>query len=157
MLEIRTDKLESPQVIALIREHLDSMVPTAPPESRHALDLDGLRGSDITLWSIWDGENLAGVGALKHLSAEHAEIKSMRTAGPYLRKGIAARMLSHILLEAEQRGYNRLSLETGSMGFFGPARKLYHSFGFSTCGPFGCYVEDPNSVFMTRDIGNEFA
>jgi len=156
-LEIRIDKLEDLKVIALIREHLESMEPTAPPESRHALDLAGLRRSDITFWSIWDGDNLAGVGALKKLTSEHAEIKSMRTSRAYLRRGIASRMLSHILLEAEQWGYKQLSLETGSMAFFEPARKLYQSFGFMACGPFGSYIEDPNSVFMTRYIGCESA
>ncbi|MEQ9464154.1 MAG: GNAT family N-acetyltransferase [Haliea sp.] len=152
-MEIRLDKLICQQVIALIREHLHSMAPTAPAESRHALDLDGLRGPDITFWSIWDGKELAGIGALKHLSPAHAEIKSMRTAAPYLRKGIASRMLNHIIFEAEQCGYGQLSLETGSMAFFEPARKLYSAFGFTKCGPFGSYSSDPNSVFMTRSIG----
>tara|TARA_R110002072_G_scaffold269868_2_gene429378 strand:- start:111703 stop:112098 length:396 start_codon:yes stop_codon:yes gene_type:complete len=128
------------------------MEPTAPPESRHALDLDGLQGPDITFWSIWDGENLAGIGALKTLSRDHAEIKSMKTAERYLRQGIASRMLDHMILEAKKRGYRQLSLETGSMEFFRPARKLYSSFGFIVSGPFGDYVEDPNSVFMTRTL-----
>jgi len=157
VLDIRIDKLEDLQVIALIREHLESMAPTAPPESRHALDLDGLRRPDVTFWSIWDGGTLVGIGALKHLSSEHAEIKSMKTSTTYLRQGVASRMLSHILLEAEKRGYNRLSLETGSMQFFEPARKLYKSFGFEACDPFDSYVEDPNSVFMTRYIVCESA
>ena len=139
-------------MIALIREHLASMEPTAPPESRHALDMKGLCSSDVTFWSIWDGEILAGIGALKRLSPDHAEIKSMKTALPYLRKGIASKMLDYIILEAKQCGYKNLSLETGSMEFFEPAIKLYRSFGFVECVPFGSYVEDPNSVFMTRYI-----
>lgn len=133
------------------------MEPTAPPESRHALDLNGLRGSDVSFWAIWDGDILAGIAALKRLSPDHAEIKSMRTALPYLRKGIASRMLDHIILEAKKCGYKLLSLETGSMEFFEPARKLYRSFGFVECGPFGSYVEDPNSVFMTRYIDSDRA
>ena len=152
VFEIRLDNLEGSQVIALISEHLASMEPTAPPESRHALDTDGLRGSDISFWAIWDGERLAGIGALKHLSPDHAEIKSMKTAEAYLRRGIASRMLTHLIAEAKGRGYKQLSLETGSMQFFDPARKLYSSFGFMVSGPFGSYVEDPNSVFMTRSI-----
>lgn len=156
-LEIRLDNLDDPQVIALIREHLAAMAPTAPPESRHALDIDGLRGSDILFWAIWDGESLAGIGALKHLSPDHAEIKSMKTAESYLRRGIASRMLTHLILEAKRLGYRQLSLETGSMQFFEPARKLYSSFGFVESGPFGSYVEDPNSVFMTRCIDGEGA
>jgi len=93
---------------------------------------------------------LAGVGALQHLSGEHAEIKSMKTATAYLRRGIATTMLQHIISEASRRGYSRLSLETGSMDFFAPARQLYQGFGFTPCEPFGSYIEDPNSVFMTR-------
>jgi len=154
-LEIRQDNLESNQVIALIRDHLAAMEPTAPPESRHALDLDGLRSADVTFWAVWDGETLAGIGALKQLSPEHAEIKSMKTALQYLRKGIASRMLNHLMIEAKLRGYRQLSLETGSMAFFEPARNLYKSFGFTECGPFGTYALDPNSVFMTRYIENK--
>ncbi len=156
-LEIRLDNLENTQVVALICEHLASMEPTAPPESRHALDMEGLRGSDVTFWACWDGEILAGIVALKRLSPCHAEIKSMKTALPYLRKGIASKMLDHIILEAKRCGYTMLSLETGSMEFFEPARKLYRSFGFMECGPFGSYVEDPNSVFMTRTIESDRA
>lgn len=154
-MQIKLDNLESPQVVALICEHLASMEPTAPPESRHALDLDGLRGPDITFWSIWDGENLAGIGALKRLSRDHAEIKSMKTAERYLRQGIASRMLDHLILEAKKHGYRQLGLETGSMEFFRPARNLYSSFGFIVSGPFGDYVEDPNSVFMTMNVGGD--
>ena len=153
-MEIRLDNLKTPQVIALIREHLAAMEPTAPPESRHALDLRELRGPDVAFWAIWDGDTVAGIGALKRLSAGHAEIKSMKTAVPYLRKGIGSRMLDHIILEAKQSGYQELSLETGTMAFFGPARQLYQSFGFVECGPFGDYVEDPNSVFMTKDLNS---
>lgn len=151
-MEIKFEDLKSPQVIALIREHLAAMEPTAPPESRHALDLSGLRGSDVTFWSIWDGDSLAGIGALKRLSSDHAEIKSMKTAEPYLRKGVGSRMLDHIILEAEKSDYKVLSLETGSMDFFEPARQLYKSFEFVECAPFGSYVKDPNSVFMTRNL-----
>src|SRR5688572_23750712 len=98
------------------------MAPTAPAESRHALDLDGLRGSDVTFWTIWDGAVLAGFGALKQLTSAHAEIKSMRTAATHLRQGVASRMLQHLIREAAARGYSRLSLETGSMEFFAAAR-----------------------------------
>lgn len=151
-MEIRVDDVRSQEVIELIREHLEAMAPTAPPESRHALDLDGLRGPDITFWAVWDGVELAGIGALKRLSQTHAEIKSMRTAKPYLRRGVASRLLSHIVREAKSSGYCQLSLETGSMAYFQPARALYASFGFAPCAPFGDYLEDPNSVFMTLTI-----
>ncbi|MCH8552894.1 MAG: GNAT family N-acetyltransferase [Natronospirillum sp.] len=149
-MEIRIDDLESSAVIGLLQDHLAAMEPTAPSESRHALDLEGLRSPEITFWSMWDGTELAGIGALKQLSPEHAEIKSMKTAESYLRQGVASRMVRHILHEAKLRGYKQISLETGSMAFFAPARRLYASFGFAPCPPFGPYVEDPNSVFMTK-------
>lgn len=151
-LDIRTDDLRGAEIIALLQEHLDEMYRVSPPESVHALDLDGLRRPDITFWSAWLGGELAGCGALKELSTEHAEIKSMRTAWTHQRKGVASTVLRHILGEAQRRGYRRLSLETGSMAHFDPARRLYASFGFEYCGPFGQYVDDPNSVFMTKTL-----
>lgn len=151
-LDIRLDNLEGPEVLALLQEHLGSMEHTAPAESRHALDLVGLRDPAITFWSVWDGPALAGFGALKHMTESHAEIKSMRTASSHLRRGVASKMLRHLIQEAATRGYSRLSLETGSMEFFEAARRLYASFGFTSCPPFGNYRPDPNSVFMTLDI-----
>ena len=151
-LDIRLDNLEGPEVLALLREHLGSMEHTAPAESRHALDLVGLREPGITFWSVWDGPALAGFGALKHMTESHAEIKSMRTATSHLRRGVASKMLRHLIQEATARGYSKLSLETGSMEFFEAARRLYASFGFTPCPPFGNYRPDPNSVFMTLDI-----
>lgn len=151
-MEIRVDPLRHPAVIALLREHLDWMHRTSPPESVHALDLDGLRRPGITFWTLWDGDALAGCGALRELDAAHGEVKSMRTAQAFQRRGVASRMLSHIVGEARRRGYRRLSLETGSMDYFAPARRLYAGAGFEPCAPFGDYVEDPNSVFMTRAL-----
>lgn len=150
--QIHEDTLDSPPVLALLREHLDTLAPTAPPESRHALDLDGLRAPDVTFWSIWDGPELAGFGALKELSPDHGEVKSMRTARAYLRQGVASAILRHIIAEARRRGYSRLSLETGAMSFFEPARQLYLSFGFTPCEAFGSYKPDPNSTFMTLTL-----
>src|SRR5580765_720196 len=125
----------------------------SPPESVHALDLEALRSNDITFWTAWDGEGLLGCGALKELDPDHGEIKSMRTVAAHLRKGVARALLDHILGEAKRRGYSRVSLETGSAAAFAPAQKLYAGFGFTYCGPFADYVEDPYSVFMTRQIG----
>ena len=136
-MEIRIDDLTGAEIINLLNEHLRCMALVSPPESRHALNLDGLRQPGITFWSIWNGSELAGCGALKELDSEHAEIKSMRTAYAYQRKGIASQMLRHIMAEAKHRRYRRLSLETGSMDYFEPARRLYASFGFVRCGPFG--------------------
>ena len=151
-LEIRTDDLRGPEIIALLEEHLRMMYVVSPPESVHALDLGRLRQPDITFWTAWEGARLAGCGALKELSKEHGEIKSMRTAESHLRKGVASKLMRHMLEEARRRGYRRLSLETGSMSYFEPARRLYASFGFAECGPFEGYVEDPNSTFMTRTL-----
>lgn len=151
-MDIRVDDLSSPEIAQLLQEHLDDMRRHSPPESVHALDLAALRQPDVTFWRIHQGPVLLGCGALKQLDQAHGEIKSMRTATAHLRKGVAARMLAHILDEARRRAYRRLSLETGSMDAFLPARRLYESRGFRYCGPFGDYVEDPYSVFMTREL-----
>ncbi len=151
-MDLRLDDLRHPAVIALLQEHLDWMRRTSPPESVHALDLDALRQPDIAFWTLWDGETLAGCGALRALDATHGEVKSMRTAQTHLRRGVAATMLDHILAEARRRGYARLSLETGSMAYFAPAHALYARAGFRPCALFGDFVEDPNSVFMTRAL-----
>ena len=149
-MRIVVDNLLGPEIIGLLQEHLAEMHRVSPLESAHALDLSGLRKPDITFWSLWLGSELAGCGALKELSPDHGEIKSMRTAHRHKRKGIAAKMVRHILEEAARRGYRRLSLETGSQQHFAPARALYASFGFQRCSPFGDYIDDPNSIFMTR-------
>ena len=151
-MDIRLDDLSGPEVARLLEEHLRHMHLHSPPESVHALDLDALRRPDITFWSVRRGPELLGCGALRELDPQHGEIKSMRTAQAHLRQGVAAKLLSHILAEAGRRSYQRLSLETGSMDAFLPARALYERFGFRYCGPFGDYVEDPYSVFMTREL-----
>ncbi|MCL1134853.1 GNAT family N-acetyltransferase [Shewanella hafniensis] len=151
-MKITLDDLKGPEIAALLQEHLNDMRATSPLESVHALDLDGLRQPNIRFWTLWDGNNLAGCGALKWLDAEHAEIKSMRTAAPYKQQGIASKILQHLINDAKAAGVKRLSLETGSMDFFNPARLLYSKFGFESCGPFADYRLDPNSVFMTKKI-----
>lgn len=149
MIEIREDDLSDPAVRTLLTQHLEHVALQSPPESAHALDLQGLRGPAVTFWTAWEDGELMGFGAVKELDAEHGEIKSMRTAPAHLRKGVAAALLRHMIDEARRRGYRRLSLETGSMAAFDPARRLYARFGFEVCGPFADYVEDPNSVYMT--------
>jgi len=119
-MEIRVDDLSGLEIIELLREHMSCMERVSPPESRHALNLDGLRKPEITFWTIWDDSALAGCGALKALDGQHGEIKSMRTASAYLRKGVASQMLRHIIDQAKRRGYRRLSLETGSFEYFAP-------------------------------------
>ncbi len=153
-MHIKIDKLRGPEIFSLLQEHLQSMALHSPPESVHALDLDALRQPDISFWTAWDtagdGAALLGCGALKELDAQHGEIKSMRTASQHLRKGVALALLQHILDEAGRRSYRRLSLETGSMAAFEPARLLYAKMGFVDSAPFADYDIDPYSVFMTK-------
>jgi putative acetyltransferase len=149
---IRRDDLDGPEIAELLQAHLDHAAKHSPPESIHALDLDRLRVPEITFWSVWSGGTLLGCGALRELSPDHGEIKSMHTARVHRGKGVAARLLRHILNEAKARSYQRVSLETGSMAAFAPARVLYTRFGFTTCAPFADYCEDPNSVCMTLDL-----
>jgi putative acetyltransferase len=146
---IRVDNLSGLEVHELLREHLRNMAQQSPPESVHALDIDALQKPEITFWTVWSGNELLGCGALKELNSTHGEIKSMVTSTAHRRKGVARAMLNHILDEARRRSYARLSLETGSMQAFDPARRLYETFGFTYCSPFADYIEDPNSVFMT--------
>lgn len=148
-MEIRADDLTHPAVHALLEEHLADMHSWSPPESVHALDLEGLRRPEVSFWSAWEGGTLLGCGALKALGPDHAEIKSMRTARAHRGRGVATAMLEHLLAEARRRGYSRLSLETGAQPGFEPARRLYARYGFEVCAPFADYVLDPNSVFMT--------
>lgn len=149
-VQIRLDDPRSRQPASLLREHLEDMALHSPPESIHALDSEALCSPEVTFWTAWKERDLLGCGALFELDSLHGEIKSMRTARGHLRKGVASSMLQHIIAEAERRSYTRLSLETGSMEAFAPAHALYTGFGFTFCEPFGSYVLDPNSVFMTR-------
>ena len=150
---IKIDDLYDVRIEEFLNEHIEDMKAVSPPESKHALDLEGLKKPDVTFWSVWESEVLIGCGALKELSDYHAEIKSMRVITHLRGKGVASNLLSHIINEAAKSGYHTLSLETGSMPFFSPARKLYTKFGFEVCVPFANYKEDPNSVFMSLELG----
>jgi len=150
--EIKVDDLSGPEIAALLSEHLTSLGQVSPPGSMHALNLERLRRPEVTFWSVWQGSQLVGCGALKELTREHGEVKSMRTAKAHLRKGVAAAVLQQIISEARRRRYRKLSLETGAMDYFKPAHQLYEKFGFRRCGPFQGYVEDPNSVFMMMEL-----
>jgi putative acetyltransferase len=151
-MEIVVDDLSGPQIATFLAEHVREMRAITPLESKHALDLDGLRRPDITFWSVFDEDRLVGCGALKRLDPAHAELKSMRTAPDRKRSGIASLLLGHIIAEARRMGYQRVSLETGSADFFLPARRLYEKFGFDYCQPFADYRPDRHSVFMTRTL-----
>jgi len=152
-MRIEVDDLTRPQVHELLREHLASMYEVTPADKVYALDLSGLRVPEISFWTAWEGEaTLLGCGALKELSPLHGEIKSMRTPQALRRRGAGRAVLSHILEQARARGYERLSLETGSHPAFAPAQRLYESFGFTRCAPFADYPDDPHSVFMTLPL-----
>ena len=149
-LELRRDDLSGQEIAALLREHLTDMYRITPAGSVHALDLAALRAPAITFWTIWENDELLGCGALKELDSKSGEVKSMRIVATHRGRGVGRAMLEHILKEAERRGYDTLSLETGAMLEFAPARALYSRYGFTVCGPFADYTADPNSVFMTK-------
>jgi putative acetyltransferase len=151
-LHIEVDDLTRPEVIALISEHLGNMHQWSPPGTVYAFDVSKLRSPDVTFWTAWEGNDLAGCGALKELSATHGEIKSMRTPTARRRCGAGRAILSHIIEVARDRGYERLSLETGRHDAFLPAQTLYRAFEFEYCGPFGNYGDNGNSIFMTLSL-----
>lgn len=148
-MQIREDDLEGPQIRTLLEQHFSGMLSHSPEGTCHFLDFDGLKSDDVTFWSIWDGEPLAGCGALKVQGSQHGEIKSMRVADPYLGTGTGHIMLQHIIMIARGRGYGRLSLETGTGPAFEAAHILYRRAGFEDCPPFGDYVETPFNRYMT--------
>ena len=156
-MRIEIDDLSRPQVHALLEEHLSNMYELSPPEQVFALDLNKLRATDITFWTVWDEEDLVGCGALKELSPTHGEIKSMRTPAAARGRGAGRALLAHIISVARQREYMTLSLETGTHAAFEPAHNLYRSKGFAVSGPFGSYRPDPHSVFMELRLGGSAA
>lgn len=151
-MRIRIDDLSGPEIAALLQTHVAFCRSASPPESAHALDLQSLRLPQITFWSVWDGAELIGCGALNELDPTHGEVKSMHTVARHRGRGVGLAVLKQIAGEARVRGYRRLSLETGSMAAFAPARALYARYGFGACPPFGSYRPDPNSVFMTLEL-----
>lgn len=151
-MEIKIDDLTGPEIQSLLDEHLKFMYAISPPESVHALNLDELRQPEITFWSAWEDGDLMGCGALKALGSDEGEIKSVNTVVRHRRKGVANRIMDHIISSARMRGYKRLYLETGSEPEFAPARQLYTSLGFTICAPFADYTDDPLSTFMTMEL-----
>jgi len=152
MMEIDAGDLTDPRVVALLTAHMQTMLSITPAESVYALDLSGLQRPDISFYAAWDGDALLGVGALRALSTDHGEIKSMHTAAALRGRGVGTAMLAHILAEARRRGYARISLETGSSDAFANVRRLYAAHGFVPCGPFGDYAFDPHSAYFTLEL-----
>lgn len=152
-VHIAIDDLQGGAIVAFLEAHVAQLRSLTPPESSHALDLDGLRSPAVRFWTATDDDGeILGCAALKTLDAEHAELKSMRTATHRTRQGVASRLVTHVLQEARAAGFSRVSLETGADDFFAPARALYARHGFEPCEPFADYRPDPLSVFMTRSV-----
>ncbi len=151
-IEITLDDLSDGKVVALLHEHRQEMLKHSPPESVHALDIDAMKAPNLIFWVALVGGTMAGCGALKQLDKKHAELKSMKVSDEFLGTGVGRALLSFLLIEAKNRGYQRLSLETGVMDVFIPARTLYQSVGFTECAPFGDYTFDEHSVCMTLTL-----
>lgn len=153
-MRIDIDDLSRPEVHALLKEHLAHMHELSPPEQVFALDLPSLRSPEITFLTVWQDDQLLGCGALKALSPDHGEIKSMRTVAQWRGRGASRVVLDRILEIAKQRGYRLLSLETGTHPAFWPAQQLYRSAGFKESGPFANYKADRHSMFMALELAN---
>lgn len=149
-LTIVSDDLTGKQVLALLQLHLDEMHQWSPACKVHAMPAERLRQPDVRFFSAWDGERLAGCGAIKHLDDMHGELKSMRAAPDYRGKGVGKAILLRLIEEARSRGYGRVSLETGRPEPFQAAQTLYRAHGFTECPPFGDYVSDEFSMCMTK-------
>jgi len=149
---LREGRLDDPCVIALLQVHVDRARAETAPGSAHALDLSGLTIPEVRFFTAWDGDVLLGCGALKRFEPGHGELKSMHTAEVHRGKGVGDAMVGRLIDEARGMGLNRLSLETGAWPYFAPAHRLYERHGFRECPPFGDYVKDENSRFMSREI-----
>jgi putative acetyltransferase len=152
MFEIRQDDLTGEPTRGLLALHMQGMLADTPPEFAFVLDLSGLQRPEITVWTVWDGGEVAGIGALKDLGDGTGELKSMRTAPAHLRKGVAAALLDHLIAEGRARGYRRLSLETGRGPTFDAAVALYRSHGFQSGQPFADYEDSAFNQFMHLDL-----
>ena len=151
-INIRVDDLSDGQVINLLQEHRKEMLKHSPPEHVHALDVNAMKQPTLTFWRADWGQRIAGCAAFKQLDDTHAELKSMKVTDAVKGRGVGRLLLNHMLSVAKQRGYQRVSLETGTMDAFMPARTLYHSVGFEICEPFDKYVYDKHSVCMSLKI-----
>lgn len=149
---IVVDDLEGVEIRELLRLHAEGMLANSPKDACHFLDLTGLRHPAVTVWSLWDGGELAGCGALREIDPGHGEVKSMRTAPTHLGRGVGRAMLAHLASTARTRGYRRLSLETGTGDAFAAAIRLYESFGFRRCAAFADYVDNEFSQFFTLEL-----
>jgi len=151
VMTIRIARVQAatPDLEVFLSDHLRDMQATAPPESRHALDISRLLSPRVRLFAATMDGALVGTGALAELEPGHEELKSMRTSPRMRGQGVGSVMLAALLCDARDRGIRRVSLETGASDFFWAAHRLYTKAGFDECEPFGSYVEDPHSIFLT--------
>tara|TARA_B110001450_G_C17464651_1_gene417640 strand:- start:112 stop:579 length:468 start_codon:yes stop_codon:yes gene_type:complete len=155
MLKSIEDNFDDPEVHSLLVKHFIELRSVSPEDSCHVLDIDGLKNPSIKFWSLWDGNHLMGIGALKFLDKEHGEFKSIRVNDKFRGKGNGLKVINHLINEAKKINIKRLSLETGAGDFFLAARKLFNKSGFETCKPFSHYRNNINSVYMTMLINNK--
>ena len=154
-LEISCADPRDERVRELVERQLNFGRAFTPPEDVHALGADELLDPAIVLFAARVDEDVLGIGALKEIEEGHGELKTMHTAEAARGRGIGRAMLEHLLAEARRRGYRRVSLETGAMDAFAPARALYESAGFAACAPFGSYRRSPNSTYLSLALAAE--
>jgi putative acetyltransferase len=155
MIEIREDDLSGRATLELVELHLRAMHESSPPGHVFALDTSGLRRDDVTVWTAWIDGEIAGMVALRRLNEDASEVKSMRTHPRHLRRGVAARLLDHLIAEARARGTRRLLLETGSGQAFDAAIALYVRRGFVPTEAFGEYEKSAFNQFFALDLASE--
>ena len=145
---------DNPEVNELLINHFIELSSVSPVDRGHVLDFSSLKNPSIKFWSLWENNQLIGCGALKFLDKEHGELKSIRVADRFRRKGNGIKVINHLIDEAKKLNIKKISLETGTGNFFGPARKLFHKCGFKPCEPFAHYKKDPEACYMSLLISN---
>ena len=152
MLKSIEGNFDNPEVNELLTKHFVELRAASPEGSAHVLDIPGLKVPSIKFWSLWNDKKLIGCGALKFLDTEHGEFKSIRIHDNFRKQGQGINVINHLINEAKKLKIKRLSIETGAGDFFIPARKLFKKTGFTACEPFAHYIEDINSVYLTKLI-----
>tara|TARA_B100000575_G_scaffold56276_1_gene42315 strand:- start:845 stop:1303 length:459 start_codon:yes stop_codon:yes gene_type:complete len=152
MIKSIENNFDNPQVNELLKTHFIELKSVSPEGSSHVLDIEGLKVPSIKFWSLWENNDLIGCGALKILSENHGEFKSIRVANRFRQKKYGEKIIDHLIEKSKNQGIKKLSVETGAGEFFAPARKLFKNFGFKECKPFAHYKEDPNSCYYNLNL-----
>ena len=152
MIKSIENNFDNPQVNELLKTHFIELKSVSPEGSSHVLDIEGLKVPSIKFWSLWENNDLIGCGALKILSENHGEFKSIRVADRFRQKKYGEKIIDHLIEKSKNQGIKKLSVETGAGEFFAPARKLFKNFGFKECKPFAHYKEDPNSCYYNLNL-----